>query len=468
MVFLLMPIIFFAAIICVALEDKIKINKSATMILSSVVLWSLLLLGSDSILGGGLSEAFNNFVANVPRITELPLHEQYFKFLTEYAFLENLGEVTTTLFFVIGSMVIVEIVDAHGGFNYITNRIRVNTKRKLLWVICFLTFVLSMVLNDIATAILMVAILRTFISNSSERMIFSCLVIIAANAGGSCSPIGDVTTILLWTGGNLTPAHQISHLIIPALVCAVVPILLSLKYLKKNDPLPPKVISEKNANVSLIRRRFRAIILILGVLSLACVPIFNEVTGLPPFMGVMGGLAVLWVYTDLMYNRITSIKEEDRSSVLNLLPHVDMATILFFFGVLMSVAALNVAGNLQSISTFLNNTVSSPNLIAFILGIVSSFLDNVALVAATMGMYPLTPEGVTDPSLMIYAANSEFWTFISYCCVTGGSILIIGSATGVSVMGIEKISFGYYLKKFTVLAFIGYCAGAATYLLLFI
>lgn len=461
-----MPIIFLFAVLCVALEDKVKINKGAIMILSAILLWSMLIFGADNILGSGLSEAFNNFIANVPSIKELPKEEQYFKFLVEYSFMENLGETTTTLFFVIGSMAIVEIVNAHGGFNAISRRLGVSTKRKFLCLISFVTFFLSAIVGDLATAIIMIAILRIFITERGERWIYAAMIIISANAGGSCSPIGDVTTILLWTGGNLTPLHQLSSLLLPSLVCMVVPLSLSLFYLKRGDKLPQRGVSEQKSRIPLVNHKFRTIILVLGVGSLICVPIFNEVTKLPPFMGVMGGLAIIWAYVDIVYGHISCIKEEDRATVPSLLTHLDMATILFFFGILMSVSALNVAGDLQLISSFLSETFSDNKMIAFVLGIASSFLDNVALVAATMGMYPLADGSSTDPKVLEYAVNSEFWTFISYCCVTGGSVLIIGSATGVSVMGMEKMTFGYYLKKFTLLALLGYIAGALVYIFL--
>lgn len=467
MVFTLLPIIFFIAILCVAFEDKIKINKSAIMIISSVVLWSLLLIDADSILGSGLSEMYNNFAANIPAFNELPAHERYTKFLSEFAFLESLGEVTTTLFFVIGSMTIVELIDAHGGFNVISNRLKVNTKRKFAWLIAIVAFVLSMVLDDLATAIIMVAILRTFISDTSERWIYSSLVIIACNAGGACSPIGDVTTILLWTGGNLTPLHQISTLLIPSLVNMCVAVLMTMFFIKKGDLMPVRATSKQNSHVSLVHKRFKTVLLVMGVVTLAFVPVFNEITGLPPFMGVMGGLAVMWFYTDVIYNNIKLIKEGDRKNIQNLLTRIDMSTILFFFGVLMSVSALKVAGTLGEISGFLDSSISNTNTIAIVLGIVSSFLDNVALVAATMGMYPLADAAtVTDPHILNYVVNSEFWTLIAYCCVTGGSILIIGSATGVSVMGMEKITFGYYLKRFTLIALVSYFAGVGAYMLI--
>lgn len=467
MVFALMPVVFIIAILGIAFEDKIKINKAAVAILSAIVLWAMLFMGADSVLGSGQSAAFNNAFKAIPAFADLPVHEQYYRFLSEFALIDHLGDVSTTLFFVMASMVIVELIDSHGGFRVITNRIHTRKKRRLMVIICCITFLFSAILDNLATAIVMLAILRKFIPEQKERWLFACMVIISANAGGSWSPIGDVTTILLWSNGNLTPMHQILNLLLPAVVCMVVPLYMATRFFKKDERWNMhREVHAENDLLPQVNRRSRIIILVLGVSSLAFVPVFTELTGLPPFMGVMCGLAVLWMYTDIMYSRIDTIEDNQRLSIAHLLPKLDMTTIMFFFGVLMSVAALDTAGQLQSASAYLDKSIHNPTLIAFILGICSSFLDNVALVAGAIGMYPI----VTDPSASVYAlnyaTNGEFWTFLAYCCVTGGSIFIIGSATGVSVMGLEKITFVYYLKKFTLLALAGYVAGAGTYLLI--
>lgn len=466
MIYDLLPIIFLFAILGIAFEEKIKINKSAIMIMSAVLLWSLLLIDANAILGTGLNKAYNQFIIDNPNLETLSNIDKYRYYLTNHAFIDNLGEVTTTLFFVIGSMTIVELIQVHGGFKVISDHLNIKTKRQFAWAIGGISFVSSMVLDDLAAAIIMIAILRAFFSTPQDRMIYSCLVIITCNAGGACSPIGDVTTILLWTSGNISPLHQISHLLIPSLVNAVVAISLTMFFIKKNDLMPDKSSLIQKKQPALFKTKVSTTLLVMGVLTLALVPVFNEITDLPPFMGVMGGLGVMWFYTDIIYSKITSIKEVDRQDMQRILTHVDMSTIMFFFGVLMSVAALKTAGTLTDISLFLEKNIGDTTLIAFILGIASSFLDNVALVAATMGMYPLTTITTTDTALMVYATNSEFWTFIAYCCVTGGSILIIGSATGVSVMGMEKIPFGYYLKRFSLIAFASYIAGAGAYLLI--
>lgn len=468
MIYSLMPVVFIVAILCIAFEDKIKINKAAIAVFSAILLWGMLFVGADEILSLGESTAFSDFKKAVPSISELPLHEQYFSFLSNFAIIEHLGDVATTLFFVIGSMIIVEIVDSHGGFRVITNRIHTRSKRRLLVIISLLTFFLSALLDNLATAIVMIAILKKFIDDKHDMWIFCSMVVIAANAGGSWSPIGDVTTILLWSGGNLTPAHQIGKLFLPALVCMLIPLtIVYFTMFKQTDRWNKhRQVHVENDALPQIDKRSRIIILVIGVLSLAFVPVFNELTGLPPFMGVMCGLAVLWMYTDIMYSRIDTIEDKDRLSIANVFHRLDMSTIMFFFGILMSVAALDTAGQLAQTSGWLDEHLHSPLLISFILGLASSFLDNVALVAGTMGMYSIVTDPAAGAYALQFATDGAFWTFLAYCCVTGGSILIIGSATGVSVMGMEKLTFGYYLKKFTPLALAGYICGAAIYLLL--
>ncbi len=462
LIYTLMPVVLLIAILCIALEDKIKVNKAAVAMLSAIILWGMLLAGADPILGGGKSAAYNEWASS---LQDKSTWSDYTTFLSEFSLLHHLGDVATTLFFVMCSMVIIDLVDVRGGFQVITQRIHTTSARRFLWIVSILTFILSALLDNLATAILMVAILRKFVPDQATRWIYASMVVIAANAGGSWSPIGDVTTILLWTGGNLSPAHQISTLILPAIVCMVVPVTLaSLLFFKKGERLAALPAMEAPAAITPSQNRERIVVLIVGMLSLALVPLFNSLTGLPPFMGVMVGLSLLWIYTDLKQAG-RGEEGESKNSVLSLLHRLDMGTILFFFGILMSIAAINTAGQLTAASTFLDNTLHNPELIAAILGVCSSFLDNVALVAGAMGMYPITT-GAADPYLMNFATDGAFWTFLAYCCVTGGSILIIGSATGVSVMGMEKIGFGYYLKRFTLLAIAGFGSGAAVYLLL--
>lgn len=421
--------IFLVGIVLIALEDKIGINKSAVALIMSVVLWCVASLSGVDILATG-------------------------------GFVEQLGDVSQTLFFVMGALIIVELVDTHGGFRVITHFIHTTDKRRLLVIVSVLTFFMSALLDNIATAVIMIALLRKFVAHRRERWIYASMVIIAANAGGSFSPVGDVTTILLWTGGNLTPIHQIVSLFLPALVSMIVPLWIVSHFFSKGATLGEVMpIHVENARLPEVGRKSRYIILVLGVGTMMTVPFVQDITGLPPFMGVMFGVAVLWCFTDSMYGKIDTMPEGEKLRVSAIMSRIDMSTIMFFLGVLMSVAALKVSGQLLIVGDFLESTISEPLLISFTIGVMSSFVDNVALVAATQGMYPVTEAGT-------YMMNSEFWTFLAYCAVTGGSLLIIGSATGVTVMGMEKVPFIYYLKRFSLVALAGYVAGALTYLLI--
>ncbi len=422
--------IFIIGIIMIALEDRIGINKSATALLMSVIMWALL-----SIYG-------------------LPVGSEVVD--------EHLGSVSETLFFVMGALVIVEIVDVHGGFRVLSQSIKTLNKRKLLWIFSIITFLLSAVLDNIATAVIMIALVRKFVADRPTRLIYASIIIIAANAGGSFSPVGDVTTILLWTGKNITASHQVLSLLLPAVICMVVPLTIASKlYFRKGEivELPESLDSNGGALVE-VPKLHRVVLLILGLSTMAMVPIFQHITSLPPYMRILLGLAIVWIYTDKMYGKVGNSKVESRRFRLGVVfSRIDMSTIMFFLGVLMSVGAMKVAGTLGEVGTALESSFKEPLAVSFIIGIMSSFVDNVALVAATQGMYPVAESGV-------YMLNSPFWTFLAYCAVTGGSLLIIGSATGVTVMGLEKVSFGYYLKRFSLLAILGYLAGAAVYLLL--
>ncbi|MFI3299499.1 MAG: sodium:proton antiporter NhaD [Rikenellaceae bacterium] len=424
----LLIVVFLFGIALVAFEEKIGVNKSATALLMSVLMWVII-----SLFGVDVSSEIVS---------------------------EQLGEVSETLFFVMGALVMVELVDVHGGFSVISSAIKTRSQRKLLWVVCFITFLLSAVLDNIATAVIMVALVRKFIDEQHIRWVFAGMIIIAANAGGSFSPVGDVTTILLWTGGNVTPEHQIVTLFLPALAFMIVPLVLTSQfYLKKDATFAPKELSSTTRSNFEVAKVHRVVLLALGVSTMALVPVFQNWSTLPPFMRILMGLAFMWIYTDLMYRSISKkTPKMEQFGVSKVLARIDMSTILFFLGVLMSVAAMKVAGALTQVGAGLESAIEEPLLISFVIGVMSSFVDNVALVAATQGMYPIAEVGT-------YVVNSEFWTFLAYCAVTGGSLLIIGSATGVTVMGMEKLTFGYYLKRFTLLAIVGYVAGAAVYLL---
>lgn len=467
--FILMPIIFVLGILLIALEDKIRINKAAIALLTAVILWTILIVDASALLGGGQSPAFENFLQRVPGFAELPLAEQYLMFIGDISMNMNLGDISQTLFFVMSTMIVIELVDKNGGFALITSTIKTKNKRRFLWIVSIMTFIMSALLDNLATAIVMIALLRKFIPHQRERWIFSSMIIIAANAGGCWSPIGDVTTILLWVNGNITALSQIGHLFIPAVVCMMVPLVIVSLFFKKSSTWPDVTIENPDIEqVPLLEKRKRVILLVLGVLSLLMAPIFRQLTGLPPFMGVLLGMTVIWIYSEIMYNRMSDVAESSKIRLVTVFANIDFATIFFFLGILMSVSALNTAGQLGAFSTFLDSAIGNPPIIAFIIGVISSFLDNVALVAATIGMYPIADAaaGIT-PYVMNFVPDGTFWTFLAYCAVTGGSILIIGSATGVTVMGMEKIPFMYYTKRFTLVALSGYVSGALTYYLLF-
>lgn len=467
--FVLMPIIFVLGILLIALEDKIKINKAAIALFMAISMWMILMFDAYAIFIERSSPIFKEFIEQNPEMLGLPLHEQFVNFITNRSIVYHLGNVSETLFFVMCSMLIVDIVDKHGGFRSVAGYIRTPNKRRLLWYISLATFFFSALLDNLAAAIVMMAVLRKLVPDRTDRLKYACMVIISANAGGSWSPIGDVTTILLWVGKNISAGHQITHLFIPALFNMLIPVTIANFWLfKKGSTL--RIIGEEENNdeyVPDIPNRSRKVIFVIGVLSLALVPVFQMATNLPPFLGVLLGLVVLWFYTDIMYSRL-HMRESQKLRISQLLPNIDLATIFFFLGILMSVGALETSGQLGLMSAFLDKHVHEPYLISFVIGVLSSCVDNVALVAATIGMYPIVGQaaGLSEYA-QYFVADGGFWTFLAYCAVTGGSVLIIGSATGVTVMGLEKIDFMYYTKRFSILALIGYCCGAGIYMLLF-
>lgn len=455
--FYAMPIIFVLGIVMIALEDVIHINKAATALGMCILLWLISLLDAAGLFALHTPEYMENFIAGFPKFAALTPAGQAYRYV-EVALVEALGDVSTTLFFVLASMAIVEILDSHGAFSVITKSIRTRSKRGLVWTFGILTFLLSALLGNLATVIVMVAVLRKLISDKGDRMIYACLTIISANAGGSWSPIGDVTTLLLWTGGNLTVGHQISHLILSgAILMAVACTIVSFMF-PKGEKVADVVLQKGNLP-AYITHKYQTALLLVGLCSLAMVPVLQSLFNLPPFMGVLLGLVILWIITD-----VKAHKSHDSASrkllVSNLFSKLDISTVLFFLGILMSVNALKTVGFLTELSQGLSKLIEDPNIISLLLGVCSSFLDNVALVAASMGMYPIAETGP-------FMTDGTFWTFLAYCAVTGGSLLIIGSASGVTVMGMEKISFVYYLKKFSWIALLGYASGAVVYLLLF-
>lgn len=450
----LMPIIFILGILAIAFEDVIKINKAATAVGMSILLWALFIINAEQFLTINPPAHVKEFMTMFPGLREIPTHELAFEFV-EWKLIRGLGDVATTLFFVLGSMAIIDIIDSHGGFGVISQSITTNRQRKLLWILCLTTFFMSILLGNLATVIVLIAIARKLIPERNTRLLFSAMIIVAANAGGSCSPIGDVTTLLLWTGGNISAMHQITTLILPSLVMLLVPLSIATFMLPKDGTVEPLALTDNNSKVN---PKVRKMVLWVGLGSLALVPVLQTLIELPPFMGVLIGLVALWAITDRRY---AESEDEDLQNlrVHRTLSRVDISTVFFFLGILMSVQALIVTGQLTILANWLSDTFTNENTIAVVLGVMSSFLDNVALVSATMGMYPIEAVGA-------FAADSSFWTLLAYCAVTGGSILIIGSAAGVTVMGMEKISFGYYLKRITPIVLLGYFAGILIYTLI--
>ncbi len=415
----------------IAVESVTKINKAAIAILMCVVCWTLLAVGHADMLGISLPAGWE---------------------LGE-AIERNLGEAGTTLFFLMGAMTIVEIVDQHGGFNWVRGALASKTKRSLLWKIAFMTAILSAVLDNLTTSIVMIMILRKLVQDTKDRMWFAVCVIIAANAGGAFSPIGDVTTIMLWNGKMITALGVISEIIVPSFIAFIVPTAVMQLHLHGDLP---EVVDEREAEISRITKTERKLIFILGVGGLCSVPVFHSLTELPPFMGILLVLAVLWTVTELIY-RDNDEHDPMAKRVTKMLTRIDMATILFFLGILMAVATLSEIGVLRSLGEWLDQTIGNHYLVTGAIGVLSSIVDNVPLVAGAMKMYPMGAAG-TD-----FGVDGIFWQLLAYCAGVGGSMLIIGSAAGVVVMGLEKLTFGWYMKNVTWIAFVGYVAGIICY-----
>ncbi|MDP5062769.1 MAG: sodium:proton antiporter NhaD, partial [Maribacter sp.] len=384
-------------------------------------------------------------------IADMPGNESI-HFVTE-SLRENLGEIAEILFFLLGAMTIVEIIDAHEGFSVITDRITTTNRVKLLWILCLLTFFLSAVLDNLTTAIVMSALLRKLIHEKRDLWMFAGLLIIAANAGGAWSPIGDVTTIMLWIGGQVTAMHIIKELFLPSLACLLVPLtIMSFRF--KGDIAKSTEIDDVYSHGFEVSNFDKNLVFSIGIGALLFVPIFKTITHLPPFMGVLLGLSLVWITTEILHRNKT-IEEKKTLAISNVLRRIDTPSILFFLGILVAVGALQSAGHLADMSRLLDANFDSIYAVNSIIGVLSSIVDNVPLVAGTMGMY----------SLETYPPDSDFWELLAFCAGTGGSILIIGSAAGVAIMGILKIDFMWYLKNISLLAFIGYVAGILTFMI---
>ncbi len=446
-------LVFILGYILIATEHSVKIDKAATALFIGVSCWTLLVLGIQQVLPAFAEEFENWKLTNPASVLGL---KGYF----EHQLSHHVQEIASILLFLMGAMTIVEIIDAHNGFQVITDKITSKKKVVLLWTISILTFFLSAALDNLTTAIVMVSLLRKIIPDKETRWMFGGIVVIAANAGGAWSPIGDVTTTMLWIGGQVTSGAIIQNVFLPAIISLLVPLFVLSFVLKGNI----EKFENTNTTQAPILKKEQNIALILGLGGLLMVPVFKSVTHLPPFMGIMLSLGILWMATELMHGRKLD-DEKSRFSALSALRKIDMPSVLFFLGILLAVGALQEMGTLIQASTWLKDTFNNPYTINMIIGVLSAIIDNVPLVAASMGMYPIA-EATQDPWLQHFVQDGVFWEFLAYCAGTGGSILIIGSAAGVAVMGLEKITFSWYLKKITPWALLGYLSGGIFYILM--
>lgn len=441
--------VFVLGYLCIALESVFKVNKAAPALLMCVGCWVLYMLDAGSFIQALHAEEFAEFLAGT-----LNTDSAVPNFVSRIL-LEHMGDTCEILFFLMGAMTIVEIVDANGGFNFVRDVLLTTSKRKLLWRITFITFVLSAVLDNLTTSIVMVMVLRKLVTSKEDRMLYAGMIIIAANSGGAFSPIGDVTTIMLWIRGMITTQGVLTKVFLPSLVSVIVPVLILQCRLKGTMP---RVVDTRPADALHFSKVERNIVFFLGVGGLIFVPIFRLLTGLPPFMGILLVLGLLWTTTEVFY-RNKNVDHSMQRRVTHLLTRIDMSTILFFLGILMAVATLQETGVLTAFGKTLNEVSGGSHyLVTGVIGAVSSIVDNVPLVAGCMGMYEIVPG--TD-----FAVDGLFWQLLAYCAGVGGSMLIIGSAAGVVVMGLEKISFGWYLKHMSWIALAGYLSGIGWYLI---
>ncbi len=456
-----MIILFLVGYMAIAMEHSLKTNKAASALLLCALLWTVYMFYAPAILPE--MPEFQHF-ANNPANGHLSLFEKMVAFVTGVQIIEHVGDVAEILFFLMGAMTIVELIDVHGGFSIITDRITTRNKKKLLWLLAAITFFMSATLDNLTTSIVMVMLLRKIIGNFKERWLFASIIIISANSGGAFSPIGDVTTIMLWVKGNVTSLGLIPNLIVPSLISLLVPLLIVSRILKgeitSRRPVPASGKSTHLNACDYITKGEQKTIFFMGVGSLIFVPIFKSITHLPPFIGVLFGLSLLWIYTEILYHKKKHVPEHSKARISVVLGRIDIATILFFLGILMSVAVLQCAGILHDFSLLLAEKVGNVYIINILIGILSSVVDNVPLVAGAIGMYPLDPT-----PLSAFGTDGVFWMFLAYCAGVGGSILIIGSAAGVVVMGLERVNFVWYLKNISGLALAGYLAGAAFYVI---
>ncbi|MDP3110553.1 MAG: sodium:proton antiporter NhaD [Thermodesulfovibrionales bacterium] len=420
----MVAVVFVLAYAAIALEHPIKINKSATALIAAGLMWTLYSFAS-------------------PLGAEGVSHQ-----LTE-----KLAETAAIVFFLICAMTIVEVTDSHGGFEVITSRIKATKLTSLLWIISFITFYLSAILDNMTTTIVMVSLMKRLLKERKQRLFFAGIIVIAANAGGAWTPIGDVTTTMLWIGGQITTGNIMKGLWIASMINLLVPLIIATVFFKflKGDVVPPDKIEKGATNTSQFEK---TLMFFMGMGSLIFVPIFKAVTHLPPYLGILFALGVLWLVGNILH-RNKPEEEKDHLRLAKALKRIDMASVVFFIGILLAVASLSANGMLPALAGWLDVKLGNQAVIVIIIGLCSAVIDNIPLVAASMGMYPLSQ----------FPTDSFLWEFIAYCAGTGGSILIIGSAAGVVAMGLEKIEFFWYARRIGPLAFAGYFAGVAAYII---
>jgi len=470
----LMIVVFVIGYLLIALEHNIHIDKGASALLTGVLVWTILIFGADSIwgidYGWSIAELYSHSEGFIKGFTEYLIADKDaimasgddVHMVTNHFIGHELShhviDIAEILFFLLGAMTIVEVIDAHDGFAVITDRIKTANKVKLIWILSLITFFFSAALDNLTTAIVMSALLKKLIKDKNDLWLFAGMIIVAANAGGAWSPIGDVTTIMLWIGGNITAGHIVTGIFIPSMIALIVPLVILTFTLKGEVSRPERLDGD---DVRITTDGERNLVFTLGVGSLLFVPVYKTITHMPPFMGVLLGLGLMWTVTEIIHKR-KNIQAKSKLSVSGVIRKVDTPSVMFFLGILLAVGALSSAGQLLDLASWLEVSMEG-NIYAInvIIGLLSSIVDNVPLVAGAMGMYEVGP---FEPGLA-YPVNHPFWEFLAYCAGTGGSALIIGSAAGVAVMGILKIDFMWYLKRISLLALSGYLAGALFYYL---
>ena len=419
----LLVVIFVLAYAAIALEHPLQVNKSASALIGAGLLWTVYAVATGN-----------------PHLVSEQLGE-------------SLMGTAQIVFFLMGAMTIVEVVDAHNGFDVITTRIKTTSLSSLMWMVGFVTFFLSAILDNLTTTIVMVSLMKKLLDQREDRLFFAGIIIIAANAGGAWSPIGDVTTTMLWIGGQITTLAIMEGVFLPSMVNLLVPLAVTALILRGRSVVGVPSVEDKQLQATEFEK---SLMFFLGLGILVAVPVFKTLTHLPPFMGILFGLGLLWLVGDLVHKNKED-EDKEHLTLVHALTKIDMGSIVFFIGILLAVASLEHSHILTSVAQWLDQTVGRQDIIVTLIGLVSAIVDNVPLVAASMGMY----------SLAQYPPDSFLWEYMAYCAGTGGSILIIGSAAGVAAMGLEKIDFIWYLKKISWLAALGYFAGAAAYVVQF-